>query len=115
MNTKTVMKSKIYLSGPMTGYPEYNYPLFNKTAEYIRSYGYPVFNPAECFDGDTSLPKETYMREDIKAVLECEMVVTLPGWQESSGALLEVEVARACGIPVIDLQEFMWLEENERD
>jgi nucleoside 2-deoxyribosyltransferase len=104
----------IYLSGPMTGYPEFNYPLFNQTAAVIRSYGYKVCNPAEFFDGKTDLPKETYMRQDIRAVLDCEMVVTLPKWEESPGAKLEVEVARACGIPVIDLQEFFILEATER-
>lgn len=109
------MKAKIYLSGPMTGYPDFNYPEFHKNAELIRSYGYEVFNPAECFEGNQNLPKEVYMREDIKAVLDCQMVVTLPNWQQSSGALLEVEVARACGIDVIDLQEFLILETTEKD
>lgn len=106
------MKTKIYLSGPMTGYPEYNYPLFHQSAAIIRSYGYIVLNPAEFFEGRTDLSKETYMKEDIKAILDCEMVVTLPKWEESSGALLEVEVARACGIPVIDLQDFLIKERN---
>ena len=97
----------IYISGPMTGQPEFNYPLFNKTAEVLRSYGYVVFNPAECFDGNTDLPKEVYMREDIRAVVDSKLVVTLPFWIESPGALLEVEVAKACGVGVISFEEFI--------
>ena len=101
------MKSTIYLSGPMTGIPDFNYPLFHSCTAVLRSYGYKVFNPAEFFDGDQTLPKETYMKEDIARVLDSQIVVTLPNWETSSGAQLEVEVARACGIPVVDFQEFM--------
>lgn len=100
----------IYISGPMTGQPEFNYPLFNKTAEVLRSYGYVVFNPAECFEGRTDLPKEVYMREDIRAVVDSKVVVTLPFWVESPGALLEVEVAKACGIGVISFEDFIKFE-----
>jgi nucleoside 2-deoxyribosyltransferase len=106
------MKPKIYISGPMTGYPDFNYPLFNSSAEVLRSYGYIVSNPAEHFEGAQDLPKETYMREDIKALLDCEIVVTLPEWDKSHGALLEVEVAKACGIPVISLEEFLIRERD---
>ena len=94
----------------MTGQPEFNYPLFNKTAEVLRSYGYVVFNPAECFDGNTDLPKEVYMREDIRAVVDSRLVVTLPFWVESPGALLEVEVAKQCGIPIRLLEELLETE-----
>lgn len=106
------MKPKIYLSGPMTGIEDYNYPLFNSSAEVLRSYGYLVSNPAEHFNGAQDLPKETYMREDIKSLLDCEIVVTLPNWQDSHGAQLEVEVARACGIPVVDLHDFLIRERD---
>lgn len=91
----------------MTGYPEFNYPAFNQATKNIREKGFKVFNPAECFNGDTTLAKEVYMKTDIKAVLDADLVVTLEGWQDSSGALLEVEVAKACGIPITSYDEFM--------
>lgn len=97
----------IYLSGPMTGYPDFNYPAFRKASEIFRSQGLEVFDPSEIFDGDQTLSKETYMREDIAAVLKSTLVVTLDGWEESSGARLEVEVAKAIGIPVKSYNEFI--------
>lgn len=97
----------IYLSGPMTGYPDFNYPAFRKAASVFRMNGLEVFDPSECFDGDQTLSKETYMREDITAVLKATLVVTLDGWEQSSGARLEVEVAKAIGIPVESYNEFI--------
>lgn len=97
----------LYLSGPMTGLPEYNYPAFRTASEELRSKGFIVFDPSEVFDGDQSFAKEIYMREDIKAVLDAHLVVTLDGWEQSSGARLEVEVAKACGIPTISYDELL--------
>lgn len=97
----------IYLSGPMTGYPDFNYPAFRKAANIFRMNGLEVFDPSEIFDGDQTLSKETYMREDIAAVLKATLLVTLDGWEQSSGARLEVEVAKAIGIPVESYNEFI--------
>lgn len=91
----------------MTGYPDFNYPAFRKAAKIFRTQGLEVFDPSECFDGDQTLSKETYMREDITAVLKATLIVTLDGWEESSGARLEVEVAKAIGIPVKSYNEFV--------
>ena len=97
----------IYLSGPMTGYPEFNYPAFRKAATVLRMQGLEVFDPSECFDGDQGLSKEVYMREDIAAVLKASIVVVLDGWEQSSGARLEVEVAKAIGVPVESYTDFV--------
>lgn len=91
---------KIYLSGPMTGYEDYNYPAFDRAAQMLREQGYIVFNPADQFDGDQSLEWTTYMRADIAAILECDEVAVLDGWEMSLGARLEVIVARSIGLPV---------------
>lgn len=92
----------IYLSGPMTGYIGWNYQTFHEAAAYLRGKGYEVFNPAEVFDGVTSLPREVYMKEDIRALLDCETVMMLDGWKESEGAKLEYEIAKAIGLPVLE-------------
>lgn len=92
----------IYLSGPMTGYIGWNYDAFHNAAKYLRDMGYEVFNPAEVFGGETTLPREDYMREDIRALLDCDTVMMLDGWQESEGAKLEYEIAKAIGLPVLE-------------
>jgi hypothetical protein len=83
-----------YISGPMTGLPDYNRPAFNKAAEYLRKQGHVVWNPAEEFDSEYILPRKIYMRRDIEALLKCESIVMLKGWENSSGARLELEIAR---------------------
>lgn len=88
----------VYLSGPMTGLPEYNYPAFNAAARRLRSMGYFVFNPAESFDGDTSRPREDYMRKDIEMLLQADMVALLPGWERSKGVAVELAVATSLGL-----------------
>jgi len=38
---------RIYISGPMTGLPEHNFPAFHAAAERLRKAGWEVNNPAE--------------------------------------------------------------------
>ncbi len=92
----------LYLSGPMSGIPEYNFPAFNAAAYNWRQRGYTVLNPAEGFDGDTSLPRSTYIRRDIEHLLRAEMVACLPGWERSKGARLEVAIARELELEIVD-------------
>lgn len=90
----------VYISGPMTGLPDYNYPLFNRVAEELRDAGFSVCNPAEFFGGKGDRTREEYMRESVRCLSNCDYVVTLPDWELSAGAVLEVEIAKQMGIPV---------------
>lgn len=83
-----------YISGPMTGLPDYNRPAFNRAADFLRKQGHVVWNPAEEFDREIILPRKIYMRRDIEALLKCESIVMLKGWENSAGARLELEIAR---------------------
>ena len=38
---------RVYLSGPMKGYPDSNFPAFHATAAALRARGLEVVNPAE--------------------------------------------------------------------
>lgn len=87
----------------MTGYPNYNFEAFNSAEKYLRSLGYEdIENPARkgVIDGWTW---SDYLKYDIILVCNADLVVTLTNWQESKGAVLEVYVAQALGIPVIPL------------
>jgi len=84
---------KIYLSGPMTGKPDHNFPAFHAAAKQFRELGWEVINPAEHFNGKTDLPRATYLRKDLECLLQCDAIALLPGWHESEGARFEVMVA----------------------
>lgn len=107
-------KQVAYLAGPMRGIPEYNFPAFFKAAAELRMHGLDVWSPAEHdvnqdgFDPakDTAQPMKHYMRRDLPAVLDADIVCVLPGWENSQGARLEVHVAQACGIPVYNAHDF---------
>lgn len=94
--------NRVYISGPMTGLPEFNFPAFNEAARFLRGVGHTVINPAENFGGDTTLSWTDYIRKDIADILTVEGVAVLPGWEESRGARLEVSIARALGLPVFE-------------
>lgn len=107
MSTPSIIK--VYLSGLMSGLPNFNIPTFNAAAHALRQIGYTVFNPAEN-KIDTSGMSEAeawraYMQVDIKALVECNAIVMLPGWPESRGATLERNIAIGLSMPVMTLTD----------
>jgi len=88
---------KIYISGPMTGLPEFNKHAFNAAAAELRKRGYEVANPVENGVPETA-PWETHMKADIKMLMDCDAVAILPGADESRGATEEVRIARILGL-----------------
>ena len=99
-----------YLAGPMTGLPDFNYPTFIATAQRMRRAGFYIVNPAE-----NGLPAEApwaaHMRRDLHAMLDCQGVALLPGWENSKGACLEEHVALALGMPVRTVAEWLGVDE----
>jgi hypothetical protein len=88
----------VYIAGPMTGHPNYNYDEFHAVESQLRRCGYVnINNPARHFDGDQGLSWETYISKAIDAILNSETIVVLPGWMDSIGAKLEIAIATAIG------------------
>lgn len=110
---------RVYLSGPMTGKPHYNVDQFAiAEAICVKEHGaMVVYNPAAAWVNENlpsgkHLTHEDYMRTSIHELTRWgatrgasfyQYLVLLDGWAESEGAKLEYQVARACGIQVIDL------------
>jgi hypothetical protein len=88
----------------MTGLPDHNFPAFNAAAEQLRALGYDVVNPAE-INVDKSLSWEACLREDVKALCDCDILALLPGWEGSKGAHLEVHIAHRLGIEVVSFYQ----------
>ena len=89
---------RVYISGPMSGYPGWNFAAFNDAASQLRELGYEVVNPVD-INTDVTMPWAECLKADLAAVLECTDVACLAGWELSRGAVLEVHVAMALSIP----------------
>lgn len=90
-----------YLSGPMTGHPQLNFPLFDAVAQAFRAHGVAIMSPHEL-----CLPHMSWafaMAVDLSALRRACGVILLPGWRQSSGARLEWAWARAGGLPRLPL------------
>ena len=99
-------KKRVYISGPMTGLPGFNYPAFHAAAAELRASGLHVENPAES-EAPECRSWLGFMRLAVAQIATCDYVVTLPGWEESRGARVEVDLARGLGLPVKPLPEFV--------
>jgi hypothetical protein len=115
--TETFHKLTVYLAGPMTGIPQFNYPKFHRIAKELRDAGYNVISPVEedtqeyqtqamaSKDGlhgaDGKFAGLTWgdiLSKDVKLVADkVDGVVVMDGWEKSRGARLEVFVANLSG------------------
>jgi Domain of unknown function (DUF4406) len=101
------MSGYLYLAGPMSGIPECNYPAFREAAAALRRQGWAVCNPAENVPPNAAPTWEDWMTISRQQVRGAEMVVLLPGWQQSRGACEERDIADDNGIPVHVLRDVL--------
>ncbi|MEQ1733645.1 MAG: DUF4406 domain-containing protein [Bacteroidia bacterium] len=91
---------KVYISGKISGIEEEAKVLFDATEETLKHLGYDVINPMTLpHNHDKSW--ERYMREDLKALLDCDIIFMLHNWKESDGAKFEYSIAMKLGMPII--------------
>ena len=94
---------KVFISGPMTGYPDDNYPAFHAAeAELLKWGASSVESPARNIRQDSW---EAYMQLSVGQMLGCKVVATLPGWRKSVGATAEIALAKLVGIMVPDVED----------
>ena len=103
---------KWYLAGPMTGYPQFNFPLFMAVTRSLREQGLEIVSPVELDDekirneslaspngeaGTTSSTWGECLGRDVRVVADiAQGVLLLPGWPRSRGAILEAVTAVLC-------------------
>lgn len=88
---------KLYVAGPMTGLPDYNYPAFHAAEAGLRAAGYDVANPATLGVRD-GWEWQDYMRAGLRLMLDCDGIALLDGWHASRGAQIELRLAMALGM-----------------
>ncbi len=99
VHLKASRSMRCYIAGPMTGLPEFNFPAFNAKAADLRAQGWHVENPAEHGHVEGA-DWGDYLRYDISRIATCEAIFLLPGWSKSTGASLEVHIARTLDMKV---------------
>lgn len=105
-------KNLVYLSGPITsdkeGYKEH----FANAAKFLEKLGYEVTNPSKDeYDEEVKEKGHTdkwtkeawleYIHDDINMVVSHDYICLLLGWEDSSGALLEIGTAKRFGLKLI--------------
>lgn len=95
---------RLYIAGPMSGLPDYNYPAFHAAEAGLRAAGHETLNPATNPEQDSW---EGYMRAAIAQVIQAEAIAFLPGSHNSRGARLELNLADALGMEARPLNEWL--------
>ena len=104
MEFKGGFLKKVYISGPMTGYENNNYPAFFAAEEQLKQAGYDVINPARNTPPDPATATwESFMRMAIKQVCDADFVARLDGWEFSKGANIEIDLAHKICVPVFPI------------
>lgn len=104
----------MYIAGPMTGIPYFNFPAFDRARDVLEADGWIVTSPAD-LDRDhgfdpSYLPAchnwrivpfdfclADAVRRDLNAIQQCDALALLPGWERSKGANAEKAVAEWLG------------------
>lgn len=97
----------IYLSGPMTGLPEFNYPRFNAVAEMLRAQGHVVYNPAEFQHHGVFPIRQAFAEYTAFICNRADTIVMLEGWENSKGANAEKALAENCQIDIILVDQIL--------
>lgn len=100
---------RLYLSGPMAGLPDHNFPAFEVARKKLRCARYEIVCPAELGKHD-GWSWEDYLRRDLKVMLDCDGIALLDGWENSKGAALEIHVADVLGFQIEPVE--FWLTYN---
>lgn len=104
------MQKKVYISGKITGVIDFNRKKFEDAEARLRERGYIPINPHKVLPFSNTRTWNDYMKADIKALMDCDMIAVLDDWKQSKGALIEVKLALSVGLPMMCAHTFEMLE-----
>ena len=115
------MNERVYVMGPMSGFPNLNSGAFSAAFDFLTKNGFHVVSPHHierpflAEDRDKKLPPGEVYRQvmpmDIFALASSDMVIALPFWEKSPGCGLERHAADLFNIPVYALDSDDYVEE----
>lgn len=107
---------RVYIAGPMSGYPEHNFPAFERAILHLKNRGYLPVSPhlidpthvGECRIGNGAKYRvganghmeSCHLLADIKQLVHCDAIYMLKGWEASFGSELELTCAKRFGFPI---------------
>lgn len=91
---------RIYIAGPIRGYPQGNRPAFDAAKVMLRNQGHEPVSPFDfCTPEEEAATDVTpelcrrFARRDCITILDCDAIYMLAGWEKSVGATAEHAVA----------------------
>lgn len=102
-------KKVIYIAGPISGVPNY-WAKFEQAEDILKDLGYIPLSPAHLPAG---MSNDKYMRIDFAMIDSADVVVFLPGYEKSEGAMLEFKHCMYTNKPVAFM--FSIIDEDHRD
>jgi hypothetical protein len=87
------MSKKVYIAGKVTGESIAECTMkFGAVQKQLEAMGFEAVNPLETVGG-WDISWEDAMKKCIIALMGCDAMVLLPDWKESSGAVIERQLA----------------------
>ena len=105
--------SAIYIAGPMTGYPDFNFPAFDEAVICLIDRGWygAIISPADLdreqgiepdANGDiANFDYKAAIRRCVDAMFGCDTIYMLKGWELSKGARMEHALAICLDLEII--------------
>jgi hypothetical protein len=107
LKKESMFKRTVYISGPMEGYENHNFPAFMRAEKEFDPKLWNVINPARISEqlwqkhGKENCSREFHLREDIRRLPDADTIYMLKGWGHSRGAKLEKYIAEELGMLVL--------------
>ena len=98
-NKRHRMIKRIYISGKITGIEGEAAAIFEKAEAEVLKLGFEPVNPMK-INHDHDLSWQSYMKADIKALMNCDGIYLINNWKESKGARIEHRIANRLGMEI---------------
>lgn len=90
-----------YISGPMKGYKDLNFPAFEAATAQLQDSGLKVLSPHMLKPNRVNPTDQDYLAFDFENMARhCQGIILLKGWPRSVGARAELEIALTLQWPV---------------